>query len=161
MKRISNILYISTFALLLLGCGSKENASRPQTGYLFVFGDDSCHCITYDDMPIFSTDNTNSSLFYNDIATVQGRDGNWGYINRKGETKLPASYERATVFSEGMAWVIKQGDMPGDNSREKFHCGLPWGNLRHGRFQRRKRPFLLMREEDFRWQGKEADQVRN
>lgn len=113
MKAISNILNISIFALLLLSCGSKENASRPQTGYLFVFGDDSCHCITYDDMPIFSTDNTNSSLFYNDIATVQGRDGNWGYINRKGECKLPATYERATVFSEGMAWVIKQGDMPG------------------------------------------------
>ena len=113
MKRVLNLLFISTLALSLYSCGSKENAMRPQTGYLLVFGDDSCHCITYDDTPIFSTDNTNSSLFYNDIATVQNCDGAWGYINRKGEPKLSATFNRATVFSEGMAWVMKQGDMPG------------------------------------------------
>ena len=113
MNRIFISLIISAFIIATTGCGSKPNASRPQTGYFMVFGDDSCHCITYDDTPVFSTDNTNSSLFYNDIAAVQYKDGNWGYINRKGEPKLSASYERATVFSEGMAWVIKEGDMPG------------------------------------------------
>ncbi|MBR5843363.1 MAG: WG repeat-containing protein [Bacteroidaceae bacterium] len=113
MKRIYNYLIISTLSILLIACGSKENASRPQTGYLTVFGDDSCHCISYDDTPIFSTDNTNASLFYNDIAAVQDRDGKWGYINRKGERKLSTTYQQATVYSEGLAWVIKQGDMPG------------------------------------------------
>ena len=106
-------MIISMLATALLSCGSKENASRPQTGYLLVFGDDSCHCITYDDNTIFSSDNTNASLFYNDIAAVQDREGEWSYINRKGERKLSASYQHATVFSEGLAWVIKQGDMPG------------------------------------------------
>ena len=113
MNKTLIYLIISIFTLFATSCGDKPNASHPQTGYLLVFSDDSCHCITYNDGLIFSTDNTNSSLFYNDIAATQNRDGNWGYINRKGELKLPASYERATVFSEGMAWVMKRGDMPG------------------------------------------------
>ena len=113
MKRIANILTISALILLATACGSKDNTTRPQTGYLLTFGDDSCHCINYNDAIEFSLDINNISLFYNDLATVQCGDGKWGYINRKGEYKLSPIYDRTTVFSEGLAWVMKGGDMPG------------------------------------------------
>lgn len=112
MNRHFLLPIIGIFILLVCACSSKDNASRPQWGYLLVFTDDSCHCIDYNDQPTFTRPFTNTSLYYNDIATVQERDGLWGFVNRKGEFRLPAVYEKATVFSEGMAWVIKKGNMP-------------------------------------------------
>ena len=113
MRKLYTLLIFSILTSTTISCGSKENASRPQTDYLLVFSDDSCHCITYNDTPIFSSDNTNASLFYSDIAVLQNNNGDWYFINRKGERKLSGTYQQATVFSEGLAWVIKQGDMPG------------------------------------------------
>lgn len=113
MKRIYNILILATLAILQISCGSKDNTTRPQTGYLLTFSDDSCHCISYNDETEFSLDLNNISLYYNDLATVQCSDGKWGYINRKGEYELSAIYDHSTVFSEGIAWVMKRGDMPG------------------------------------------------
>ncbi|MBQ8564423.1 MAG: WG repeat-containing protein [Bacteroidaceae bacterium] len=112
MNRRFILPIIGIFILLICACGSKDNASRPQWGYLLAFTDDSCYCIGYNDQPLFAQPFTNTSLYYNDIASVQSRDGKWGFINRKGEFRLPAVYEKATVFSEGMAWVIKKGNMP-------------------------------------------------
>lgn len=112
MNRHFFLPIIGVFILLISACSSNDNASRPQWGYLLVFADDSCHCIGYNDQPIYTQPFTNTSLYYNDIATVQDRNGQWGFVNRKGEFRLPAVYEKATVFSEGMAWVIKKGNMP-------------------------------------------------
>lgn len=98
--------------LLISACGSKDNTTRPQLGYLLTFCDDSCYCISYDDQTTFSRPFTNTSLYYNDIATVQCQDGLWGFVDRKGEFRLPAVYEKATAFSEGLAWVLKKGNMP-------------------------------------------------
>ncbi len=96
-----------------MSCGGKDNATKPQTDYLFAFSDDSCRCINYMDEYIFTNSFTDASLFYNGFALIQDKDGNWGYIDRKGMPALPAVYEKATVFSEGLAWVSKKGDMPG------------------------------------------------
>ena len=113
MRHIYTTLTISIFAILTIACGKQNSAIHPQTGYLLAFADDSCHCVTYDDTPIFSTANTNTSLFYDDIAVVQSGDGKWNYIDRNGEGHLTQVYDKATVFSEGIAWVMKSGDMPG------------------------------------------------
>lgn len=112
MKRVFTLLIVSLFLSLLFACGSRHDATRPQMGCLMVFSDDSCHCIDYDDVPGFVDDFTNISLYYNDMATVQTPDGHWGFVNRVGEFKLPSVYDRTTVFSEGLAWVVKKGNMP-------------------------------------------------
>ena len=113
MKKIFNILIGVLLIGLTTACGKSDNAMRPQTGYLLVFGDDSCRCITYEDAPLFTLPYKNTSLFYNDIATVQDANNKWHYIDREGEYKITGIYDKTTVFSEGMAWVIKEGDMPG------------------------------------------------
>ncbi|MBR6757864.1 MAG: WG repeat-containing protein [Bacteroidaceae bacterium] len=113
MKNTPIFLIISIFILSLLSCGDKSNATRPQTGHLFVFADDSCYCINYNDQVKFQTDATFSTLFYNDIATMKNKSGEWLFITQKGDTLLPYTFSKATVFSEGYAWVIKDKDMPG------------------------------------------------
>lgn len=113
MKRYYIHLILGTLILSLCACEKKDNAYQPQTGYLFVFADDSCHCIQYDDRPVFSSKQNNISLFYSDLSAAQNDDGLWGYINIDGAYKLSALYDKATTFSEGLAWVIKGDDMPG------------------------------------------------
>ncbi|MBR6749148.1 MAG: WG repeat-containing protein [Bacteroidaceae bacterium] len=103
---------LGIFIALLCACGNNESAYQPQTGYLLVFADDSCHCITYGDEPVFSQQFTNISLYYSDLAAAQTPEGLWGFVNRKGEVCLPAVYDKTTVFSEGLAWVMKRGNMP-------------------------------------------------
>lgn len=113
MKKIHIFLFISILLAISNGCEKKENASRPQTGYLFAFTDDSCYCIDYNDHVQHSTNATQATMFYNDIATIRNKKGKWLFITQQGDTLLPNEYEKATVFSEGYAWVIKDGDMPG------------------------------------------------
>lgn len=99
--------------ILCCACGEKANTSHPQTGYLLVFGEDSCRCIGYNDKPVFTKSYNEISLYYNRLALAQTTDDKkWGYINSKGDFVLPAIYDKATVFSEGLAWVLKKGDMP-------------------------------------------------
>ena len=113
MKNRFIVLIINLIILSLYSCGNKENASRPQTGHLFVWADDSCYCIDYNDRTKFVTKATSASLFYNNIATTRNKKGEWTFITQRGDTLLPATYSKATVFSEGYAWVVKDGDMPG------------------------------------------------
>ncbi len=126
MTRTLSLILPLFIAILCAACGAKENTTRPQTGYLLVFGEDSCRCIDYDDAPIFAAPYNETSLYYNDLALVQDAvSRKWGYIDDEGEYVLSAIYDRATVFSEGLAWVYKRGDMLGAiNSRGDMKISL-------------------------------------
>lgn len=151
MKNYS-IHLISTLLLLSLwSCGSKESAYHPQTGSLFVFADDSCYAIRYDDNPIFAIKANTASLYYNDRALFQNEDGMWGYIDSKGETALSSLYDRATVFSEGLAWVIKGDDMPGAiNEKGDVKISLR-GTERVRVFHEGRAAFLIKKKNKFLW----------
>ncbi|MDH6306368.1 hypothetical protein M2459_000355 [Parabacteroides sp. PF5-5] len=41
-----------------------------------------------------------------------GKGYAFGFLNRKGELEIPAEYFDATVFSEGIAWVVKANSYP-------------------------------------------------
>ncbi|REK72019.1 WG repeat-containing protein [Paenibacillus paeoniae] len=47
--------------------------------------------------------------FQEGLAAVGNKDGAWGYINKKGQTVVPHSYDYALPFENGLAWVMKKG----------------------------------------------------
>jgi len=50
----------------------------------------------------------NSNIFSQEyLAPVQNKDNLWGYINEKGELKIPYKYFYAENFSEGLAFVFE------------------------------------------------------
>ncbi len=107
------LICTSLLAAICFSCRNNDNSSKPQSGYLLVFGEDSCRCIDYDDNAIFTLANNEISLYYNDVALLyNAQEGKWGYISQKGETVLPFIYDKATVFSEGLAWTQKNGSAP-------------------------------------------------
>lgn len=114
MTRLYTHLEIILLIIACCACGEKGNTTHPQTGYLLTFSEDSCRCIEYNDQPVFTKDFKNISLYYNKLSLIQTTDDKkWGYVDSKGEFVLPAIYDKATVFSEGLAWVLKKGNMPG------------------------------------------------
>lgn len=123
MKYNSLTLCLLTLAGLFVACTPNSNTLQPETGYLIVMSEDSCRNISYNDEQRFAAPFRNMSLYYNGLALVCDSDALYGYVNNKGEFTIPARYNRATVFSEGLAWVLKKGDMPGaidDGGRVKL-----------------------------------------
>ncbi len=123
MKYNSLTLCLLTLAGLFVACTPNSNTLQPETGYLIVMSEDSCRNISYNDEQRFAAPFRNMSLYYNGLALVCDSDALHGYVNNKGEFTIPARYNRATVFSEGLAWVLKKGDMPGaidDGGRVKL-----------------------------------------
>jgi hypothetical protein len=56
-----------------------------------------------------------TSMFYEDLALVAIQTDNerrYGFMNGKGKLTIPAKYLRATVFREGLAWVVEPGKAP-------------------------------------------------
>lgn len=47
-----------------------------------------------------------------DYVPNSGKNEKYGFINEKGEFVVPAKYMRATVFSDGLAWVVEEGGYP-------------------------------------------------
>lgn len=123
MKCNTLTLCLLTVAGAFVACTPDSNTLQPQTSYLIVMGEDSCRNISYSDEQRFAAPFRNMSLYYNGLALVCDSDAMYGYVNNKGEFTIPARYDRATVFSEGLAWVLKKGDMPGaidDGGRVKL-----------------------------------------
>lgn len=123
MKHNCLTIGLLTLAGTFIACTPDSNTLQPQTGYLIVMGEDSCRNISYSDEQRFAAPFRNMSLYYNGLALVCDSDALYGYVNDKGDFVIPARYNRATVFSEGLAWVHKRGDMPGaidDGGRVKL-----------------------------------------
>ena len=74
-----------------------------------VWYGDSCLYINAEDKVEFSGLYPSVSLFREDIALVQTaeRDARIGFIDNSGEFVLPAVYKQATIFREGMAFVVR------------------------------------------------------
>ena len=63
------------------------------------------------------------------LYTENGNQGTrWGYLNREGQVVIPAAYERAAVFSEGLAAVAEGQSPDGDFGRPVFSRAL-WGYI--------------------------------
>ncbi|WP_302276429.1 WG repeat-containing protein [Coprobacter fastidiosus] len=79
-----------------------------------VWHGDSCLYINAEDKMEFNGLYPSVSLFREDIALVQtaGRGARIGFIDNSGEFVLPAVYTQATVFREGMAFVVRPGEAP-------------------------------------------------
>ena len=79
-----------------------------------VWYGDSCLYINAEDKVEFSGLYPSVSLFREDIALVQTaeRDARIGFIDNSGEFVLPAVYKQATIFREGMAFVVRPGEAP-------------------------------------------------
>ena len=151
MKKIFIPLIISILIFPLYSCNKKENASRPQTGHLFVFADDSCYCIDYNDRSKFTMQASAASMFYNNIATICNKDGEWIFISQKGDTLFPTTYSKATVFSEGYAWILKKGEMPGAiNTKGDIHISLR--DIREVRvFHESRAAFAITKRKNVLW----------
>lgn len=55
-----------------------------------------------------------AGIFRNGLALVQtsGEKPQWGYIGENGKFTIIARYKNATVFSEGIAWVVSENGAP-------------------------------------------------
>jgi hypothetical protein len=52
---------------------------------------------------------TDASSFQNGVAGVMNKDSLWGYIGPTGSAMIPYQYKKAGEFSEGLAFVKKEG----------------------------------------------------
>ena len=74
--------------------------------------------------PLFS----DASLFRGGMALVKGggKNGKWGFISEAGKFTLAPNYVSATVFSEGLAWVVEENRSPSAiNAAGEIRVNLP------------------------------------
>ncbi len=108
--------YMSTvFVLLMVFSSCNSRSGRLENISLIpVWYGDSCLYITTEDQTEFNGLYPAVSLFREDVAWVQtaGRDARIGFVDASGEFVLPAVYKQATIFREGLAFVVRPGEAP-------------------------------------------------
>lgn len=119
MKKAA-LLLLGSLVLASCGGGSSPELLPLDNGETYVYVNKKGEILT----PSVNVKKT--SLFHGKYALVAveseagngqavnrvGKNYSWGYMNAKGEMAIPAEYFVATVFSEGIAWVVKTDSCP-------------------------------------------------
>lgn len=116
-KRISlKALLVLSLAILTLSCSDKGWVITDVKD-IAVGTKDSIFFISKKDNHQFSVNCEQISLIREDVALVL-KESRFGYINEDGVLIIPDVYKYATVFNNNMAWVVRNGDIPGVINRK-------------------------------------------
>lgn len=110
MKRIKTLV-VFLLTIFLISC-SNTGWKVSNVKEIPVGSGDSVFFISKKDKTIFSLNCNQVSLLRENIALFQN-DDKWGFIDESGEVILSDVYKHATVFKNNMAWVVRDGDLPG------------------------------------------------
>ena len=103
-------------AMLVASCSEKGwNISNVKS--IAVGAGDSVFFISKSDKHKFSVNCSQLSLIRDDMTLVL-KESRFGYADNDGEQILPDVYKYATVFNNNMAWVVRNGDVPGVINRK-------------------------------------------
>ncbi len=142
--------WYSRVGYAVLQRGEEYGLVFPSGKILFPWPSDD-HSFLHSDGALLMPETDGSYTIYdnqgNVLSTIQGRTGladggeglllytengnqgtRWGYLNREGQVVIPAAYERAAVFSEGLAAVAEGQSPDGDFGRPVFSRAL-WGYI--------------------------------
>lgn len=93
---------------MVIGDDAPFKATRPVSdGFAAVQGDQGWGYATPYGVGIeFGGDYSGAGDFSEGLAPVQIADGKWGYINKRNELVIPAEFDRAYGFADGLAGVL-------------------------------------------------------
>lgn len=93
---------------IVIGDDAAFKATRPVSdGYAAVQGDQGWGYATPYGVGIeFGGEYLAAGDFSEGLAPVQGADGKWGYIDKQNQLVIPATYDRAYGFADGLAGVL-------------------------------------------------------
>lgn len=116
-KKISlKALLLLSLAILTLSC-SEKGWNITDVKDIAVGAGDSLFFISKKDKHQFSVNCGQISLIRDDMALIL-KETRYGYIDEDGEQTIPDVYKYATTFNNNMAWVVRNGDIPGAINRK-------------------------------------------
>jgi hypothetical protein len=119
MKKIFSVLLLVSFTFMLSGCG-------------LISG-------------LFGNDELEMNLFSDGLLAVENEDGEWGYINKKGEVEIDFEYDGAGAFMDGNAIAMYDDEdtgaeyfiinQKGERISDKFDGLILFENIKLYRFK--------------------------
>jgi len=108
-------LTIWVVALFLSSCDGMDNGTEKNV--LIPVQEDGTYVYINNQGEVMKpeVDVIETSVFYEGYALVgvkKDKKALWGFINKKGKLVIPAEFEEASVFSEGLAWVRRDKKSP-------------------------------------------------
>ncbi|MBR5241086.1 MAG: WG repeat-containing protein, partial [Muribaculaceae bacterium] len=116
-KSISLKMVLVLLVAMLASSCSDKSWNMADVKDIAVGAGDSLFFISKSDKYQFSVNASQVSLIRDDIALVL-KESRYGYVDNDGEQILPDVYKYATVFNNNMAWVVRNGDVPGVINRK-------------------------------------------
>ena len=109
-------VFLLLVAVLVMSCSDKGwNIANVKD--IAVGAGDSIFFISKSDKYQYSVNCSQISLIRDDVALVL-KESRFGYVDNDGEQIIPDVYKYATVFHNNMAWVVRNGDLPGVINRK-------------------------------------------
>ena len=116
-NRISLKYILVLFVTILTVSCSDKGWNIADVKEIAVGAGDSIFYISKSDKYKFSVNCSQISLIRDDVALVL-KENRFGYADNDGEQIIPDVYKYATVFNNNMAWVVRNGDVPGIINRK-------------------------------------------
>ncbi len=116
-KSISLKMVLVLLVAMLASSCSDKSWNMADVKDIAVGSGDSLFFISKSDKYQFSVNASQVSLIRDDVALVL-KENRYGYADNDGEQILPDVYKYATVFNNNMAWVVRNGDVPGVINRK-------------------------------------------
>ena len=109
-------LLVLLVAILTVSCSDK-GWNIADVKEIAVGAGDSIFFISKSDKYKFTVNCSQISLIRDDVALLL-KENRFGYADNDGEQIIPDVYKYATVFNDNMAWVVRNGDVPGVINRK-------------------------------------------
>ena len=103
-----------TAMVLAVSCSDRDAGRMASVSRIPVWSEDTCRYIDNKDKTDFWGKYSEASLFREKYILVKTAESNpkFGYAGRDGKFIIAPVYKQATVFSQGLAWVVKRGEAP-------------------------------------------------
>lgn len=113
MKKVFKKIIFLSFSVVLFACG--DNGKKiSEVKLIPVKSGSDYQYIDREGKIVINPQFRTATVFRDELALIEtsGKDSKWGFISEDGTFAIPATYISATVFSEGLAWVISKNGAP-------------------------------------------------
>jgi len=112
MNNISRTIFLLMAVFLMSSCSQEKLI--PHKHYIPVQVQSGYQFVDKTGATIINPQFSKVSCFYENLALARhsGEKSKWGYIDKQGNYKIQPEYLQGTIFSEGIAFVVKENTEP-------------------------------------------------